>query len=63
MVRQRLHDPSELAYDDLVECLRTIQQTLWPDGDIHHEWDAETVEKVAGVVSDAGLGPDYSGNL
>ena len=56
----KLPDPETLAHDDVIECLRTLQQTLWPDGDRDFEWDADTLDKVAGVLHDAGLGPDYS---
>ena len=53
----KLADPEKMAYDDMVECLRTLQQTLWPGGDADHEWSPNTLDSVAGILNDAGLGP------
>ena len=50
-------DPGELSREELIEIVRAVQNTLWPDGDPDHEWDAETIEAVARVLSDAGLMP------
>ncbi len=52
-----MKDPSDLAYLDLLEVVRTIQATLWPRGDAEHQWDASTIESVAGILTGADLGP------
>jgi hypothetical protein len=54
----KMHDPSELSNEDAVACLRAIQEKLWPDGDRDHEWDAETLDEVADVLTEAGLAPE-----
>lgn len=37
--------------------LAAIQNILWPGGDGDHEWDSETIARIAQVVDDAGLSP------
>ena len=37
--------------------LAAIQNTLWPDGDVEHEWDGDTVVRIAQALEAAGLSP------
>ncbi len=53
-----LTDPESLEYEDLVELVRTFQETLWPKGDADQEWSSDTTAALAGAMNDAGLGPD-----
>jgi hypothetical protein len=53
-----MRDPSELAYDDLIELVRTLQATLWPNNSPDHEWDSDTLGTIGNIMSDAGLGSD-----
>lgn len=50
-------DPKNMDYNDLVEVVRSLQNTLWPDGDLDAEWSSDTLEAVAGILNDAGLAP------
>lgn len=57
-----MRDATELTYDDLVETVRSLQQTLWPTLDTgsiepDYEWSPDTIGNVAGILVDAGLGP------
>ncbi len=56
-----MHDPSEVEHEALANALRAIQEVLWPGGDRDHEWDSETIDEVANVLHNAGLGPDMEG--
>ena len=50
-------DPVDMDYHDLVEVVRSIHRTLWPDGgDV--AWSPDTIDAVAGILTDAGLGPE-----
>lgn len=51
-----MKDPKSMEYEDMYECLRTIQATLWPDGDEAFEGSAETLDKVRGIMHDGGIG-------
>ncbi len=57
----KMHDPSEVEHEALANALRAIQEVLWPGGDRDHEWDSETIDEVANVLHNAGLGPDMEG--
>ncbi len=37
--------------------LNQIREVLWPEGDMDHEWDSETVDEVAAVLISGGYGP------
>jgi hypothetical protein len=50
--------PKELSHDELASAMHRIQRILWADGDPDYEWDAETIDLVAGVLHDVGLGFD-----
>lgn len=50
-------NPKDMTYDDLVEVVRCVQETLWPDGNQDAEWSPDTIEAVAGILTDAGLRP------
>lgn len=52
-----MNDPENLAYDDLLEVVRCLQATLWPNGNPDFEWSPDTIDAVAGILNDAGLGP------
>lgn len=52
-----LPDPDKLDHEDMMEALRCIQQTMFPNGKTNAEWDANTLMSVAGILSDSGLAP------
>lgn len=54
----KFRHPEQLSYDDMVACLCTLQQTLWPNGNADEEWSSDTLESVANILNDAGLGPE-----
>jgi len=39
-------------------CIDSILEVMYPEGDLDHEWDAETIELVAEVLSNFGFGPE-----
>lgn len=48
-----LHSMSE---DDKTDIIYSIWNTLYPDGDMSHEWSSDELETIAGILKDAGLG-------
>jgi hypothetical protein len=58
--------PSDLARDELIRIVEQMQAVLYLGlnsvgedfWNPNKEWDGETIEHVAGVLSDAGLAPD-----
>ncbi len=59
MPKPAMKDPKDIPYDDLVECVRTLQATLWPQGTLETEdgWTPDTLASVEGILHDAGLAP------
>ncbi len=58
-----MKQPSELTREQLEDIVGRIRDILWWDpvtGELDPErsWDVETLERVSGVVEDAGLKPD-----
>ena len=51
-----MRDPGDMPYDDLVELVRTIQQTMFPGGQ-QIEWGSGTLGSVGNILDDAGLSP------
>lgn len=41
--------------EDKDSALQSIWLTLYPGGDLEHEWSPEEIEKVAGILKDAGF--------
>ena len=56
-----MKDPKELSYDDLVEVVRTIQQTLFPGGEQielgSFEMRLEALGTAERIMDDAGISP------
>jgi hypothetical protein len=50
-------DPADLDYNDLIELVRSMRSTLWPEGNLDHEWSPDTLDQIAGILTDAGLRP------
>ena len=42
---------------ELCDIVEHTVDCLWPDGDINHEWDADTLDHVAGLLITNGLRP------
>ena len=51
-----MRDPISIPYDDLVEFVRTLQDTLFPNGE-QSEWGSGTLGAIGGIFDDAGLSP------
>lgn len=51
-------DPSEMNRDELAALVSDIREKLWPGGDVDHEWSADTLMQIAGLLTDAGLRPE-----
>lgn len=43
---------------DAVNCIEHILEILYPEGDPDHEWEGDTIELVAEVLSNYGFGPE-----
>ena len=54
-----MESPENIPYEDLVELVRTIQATLWPQGtaEAADGWTPDTVDAIARALGDAGLAP------
>ena len=52
---QRLEQASA---DDKDEILRCIWLTLYPGGDLDHEWSPDELQSIAGIFADADLTPE-----
>lgn len=55
--------PSDLTREELEAIVREVRDILWQDPatgrlDLGRSWDSETIERVSGVLEDAGLKPD-----
>lgn len=59
-MKKTLKDPNELTKEELVAVVRDVQDILWGDDvrepDEDHDWEVETIEYVAGALTDRGLG-------
>ncbi len=58
-----MKQPSELTREQLKEIVGRIRDILWQDPvsgelDPDRSWDVETIERVSGVIEEAGLKPD-----
>jgi hypothetical protein len=51
-----------MTAEENAEMLAEIQELLWPGGDRDHEWESDTIEQVASVLINGGIGPDYTDN-
>ena len=51
--------PEELSRKELVQMVTDIECILWGANgdDPDREWDSETLDAIAGTLTDAGLGP------
>jgi len=52
--------PYDLSNEQLIDTVAAIQVILWNDDGVwraDNEWDSETIERVAGVMSNVGLSP------
>jgi len=47
-----------LSRDDLRDVCRQISNALWPEGDVDHEWSADTLDQIASILIANGLAPD-----
>lgn len=54
-IKQRIEAMSEEDKTELIHC---IWLTLYPDGDMDHEWSSDELPAIAGILSDAGLGEE-----
>ena len=45
-----------MSTDDKTNIIYCIWNTLYPDGDMNHEWSSDELDKIAGILKDAGLG-------
>ena len=53
-----IQDPEKLDVVDLIELVRTIQATLWPDGEPRAKWQGSYIQDIAAIMKDAGLAPE-----
>jgi len=54
----QLPDPHKLGPFAAAETLKEIQEALWRGGDADHEWSPDTLDEIAKVMHNAGLGPE-----
>ncbi|MFI5296539.1 MAG: hypothetical protein ACHREM_00455 [Polyangiales bacterium] len=50
-----MRDPKNLTPAELVGVVRAVQDALWPNGDLDHEWSADTLEEIHRALMRAGL--------
>lgn len=60
-----MKNPNSLDHDQLLDVVERIQAVLWLEPDERDEtwnpdkeWDSETIEQVAAVMTEHGLRPD-----
>lgn len=54
----KLPNPHDRGQFVLAQTLKDIQEALWRGGDADHEWSPDTLDEIAKVMHDAGLGPE-----
>ena len=51
----RLRDPSSLTHAQLTTVVRSVQNILWPGGDMESQWSSDEIDMVANALARAGL--------
>jgi hypothetical protein len=51
------YDEKNLSENELREMVGEIREILWPDGNKHHEWNADTLSNIAMVLQLRGVEP------
>lgn len=55
-----MKNPRELSHAALAELVAGVQRILWADGP-DTPWDSDTIDEVAAILADNGLGPGGQG--